>query len=174
MIRVVNAMSDPLRRTPLVQEQLAFGLNRAGRGEDAERVLLQLIESRGPNSETYGLLGRVYKDRWEAALKNGEKILARGLLDKAIDAYVKGFETDWRDAYPDSNISCRLSVMPLSERSRPANQNYWDYATMLELAGAREGRKRCHGRTREGAAGHSRELGAGNNLAEPAIDSASL
>jgi hypothetical protein len=35
MIRVSGKMPDPLRRTPLVQEQLAFGHNRAGRGEEA-------------------------------------------------------------------------------------------------------------------------------------------
>jgi hypothetical protein len=110
MIRVANAMPDPLRRTPLVQEQFAFALNRAGRGEEAEYVLLQLIESRGPSSETYGLLGRVYKDRWEAALKSGEKILARGLLDNAIDAYARGFETDWRDAYPGVNAATLMTV----------------------------------------------------------------
>jgi hypothetical protein len=150
MIRVANVMPDPLRRTPLVQEQLAFGLNRVGRGEEAERVLLQLIERRGPSSETYGLLGRVYKDRWEAALKGGEKILARGLLDKAIDAYVKGFETDWRDAYPGVNAATLMTLrtppddrlehlLPVVryavERKIDAGRpDYWDYATLLELA----------------------------------------
>ena len=45
----------------------------------------------------------MYKDRWEAALKKGDKILARGLLDNAMDTYLKGFEADWRDAYPGIN-----------------------------------------------------------------------
>ncbi|MBG0802208.1 DUF4071 domain-containing protein [Methylocystis sp. H4A] len=150
MIRVAGAMPHPLRRTPLVQEQLAFGLNRAGRGDEAERVLLELIETRGPSSETYGLLGRVYKDRWEAALKKGETILARGLLDKAIDAYVKGFETDWRDAYPGVNavtlMTLRTSpdnrvnhILPVVRYAVERNiasgkPDYWDYATLLELA----------------------------------------
>ena len=150
MIRVAGGMPDPLRRAPLVQEQLAFGLNRAGRGEEAERVLLQLIDARGPSSETYGLLGRVYKDRWEAASKKGEKILARGLLDKAIEAYVKGFETDWRDAYPginaatlmtlrtppDERVEALLPVLRYAVERKIASgkPDYWDYATLLELA----------------------------------------
>jgi len=50
MIRVAGQFPDPLRRTPLVQDQLAFGLNRARRGEEAERVLLDLIETRGPSA----------------------------------------------------------------------------------------------------------------------------
>jgi hypothetical protein len=150
MIRVAGAMPDPLRRTPLVQEQLAFGLNRAERGDEAERVLLELIDTRGPSSETYGLLGRVYKDRWEAALKTGEKLLARGLLDSAINAYMKGFETDWRDAYPGVNAVTLMTVrsppdgrvgniLPVvryavERKIASGKPDYWDYATLLELA----------------------------------------
>src|SRR5208337_3173522 len=89
MIRLAGAMPEPLRRSTLVQEQLAFALNRAGDGEKAEQVLIDLIRSRGPSSETYGLLGRVYKDRWDAAVKEGDKMLARGLLSKAIEAYLE-------------------------------------------------------------------------------------
>jgi hypothetical protein len=150
MIRLAGAMPDPLRRTPMVQEQLAFGLNRAGRGEEAERVLVQLVASRGPSSETYGLLGRVYKDRWDTALKQRERTLARGLLDRAIDAYLKGFETDWRDAYPGINAVTLMTLKtppdPRAERLLPVvryaverkiasgKPDYWDYATLLELA----------------------------------------
>ena len=150
MIRLAGAMPDPLRRTPMVQEQLAFGLNRAGRGEEAERVLVELVASRGPSSETYGLLGRVYKDRWDTALKQRERTLARGLLDRAIDAYLKGFETDWRDAYPGINAVTLMTLKtppdPRAERLLPVvryaverkiasgKPDYWDYATLLELA----------------------------------------
>jgi tetratricopeptide repeat protein len=98
-------MPKPLAETVMVKEQLALALNRAGHGERAERVLTDLIERRGPSSETYGILGRVYKDRWEAATKSGNAVLARGVLDKAIDAYLKGFETDWRDAFPGINAT---------------------------------------------------------------------
>ena len=37
MVRLVGAMPEPLRRSTLVQEQLAFALNRAGDGDKAER-----------------------------------------------------------------------------------------------------------------------------------------
>jgi hypothetical protein len=150
MVRVAKAMPEPLFRTPLVQEQLAFALNRAGQGEDAEHTLLRLIETRGPSSETFGLLGRVYKDRWEAAKKNGDVVLARGLLDKAIEAYAKGFETDWRDAYPGVNAATLMSlrnppdprlphILPVvryavERKIASGKPDYWDYATLLELA----------------------------------------
>jgi tetratricopeptide (TPR) repeat protein len=150
MIGLVKKMSPPLAATVMVQEQLALALNRAGKREEAERVLLDLISNRGPSSETYGILGRVYKDRWEAALKGGENALARGFLEKAIDAYLKGFEADWRDAYPGVNTVTLMELQdppdPRREQLVPVVQyaverkigagkpDYWDYATRLELA----------------------------------------
>jgi len=150
MIGLIKKMSSPLAASIMVQEQLALALNRAGQGEEAERVLLDLISKRGPSSETYGILGRVYKDRWDVAVKGGEKVLAKGLLDKAIDAYLKGFETDWRDVFPGINVA---TLMELKEPPDPRRSqlipviayaverkitsgrpDYWDYATLLELA----------------------------------------
>jgi tetratricopeptide (TPR) repeat protein len=150
MISLVDKMSAPLAATVMVQEQMAMAFNRAGRGERAEQILKDLLARRGPSSETYGILGRVYKDRWEAALKRGDHILARGLLDKAIDAYLRGFEADWRDAYPGINA---VTLMELREPPDPRREkllpvvafaverrfatgkpDYWDYATRLELA----------------------------------------
>jgi tetratricopeptide (TPR) repeat protein len=150
MLSLVKKMSPPLAATVMVQEQLALALNRAGQGEQAEKILLDLIQRRGPSSETYGLLGRVYKDQWDAAVKSGDKLLARGLLDKAINAYLRGFEADWRDAYPGINA---VTLMELHDPPDPRRQeilpvvtysvgrkiatgqpDYWDYATLLELA----------------------------------------
>ena len=150
MIALVGKMSRPLAETVMVQGQLALALNRAGQSERAEQVLKDLLERRGASSETYGILGRVYKDRWEAALKRGENFLARALLDKAIDAYLRGFEADWRDAYPGVNA---VTLMELKDPPDPRREqlipvvsyaaerriatgkpDYWDYATRLELA----------------------------------------
>src|SRR5262245_1949232 len=117
MVALIEKMPRPLAETVLVQEQLAFALNRLKRREQAESVLLKLIEKRGPSSETYGLLGRVYKDQWEEARNAGQGFRARGLLDKAIDAYLKGFETDWRDAYPGVNA---VTLMELKDPPHPA------------------------------------------------------
>jgi tetratricopeptide (TPR) repeat protein len=150
MIALVEKMPRPLSETILVREQLALALNRAGKGEEAERVLLELIEHRGASSETCGILGRVYKDRWEAAAKAGSSVLARGLLDKAIAAYLKGFESDWRDAYPGINAVTLMTLREPSDRRKnelipivtyaakrriaSSKPDYWDYATLLELA----------------------------------------
>ena len=150
MVDLVAELPEPLRSTVMVQEQLGFALNRAGRGEAAEKVLTDLIASRGPSSETLGILGRVYKDRWEAAAKAGESFKARALLTKAIDAYRRGFETDWRDHYPGINAVTLMELKdppdPEREKLIPvvrysverriagAKADYWDWATLLELA----------------------------------------
>jgi len=150
MIALVARMAPPLAETVMVQEQLGLALNRAKHGEEAEKVLLELIARRGPSSETYGILGRVYKDRWGNASKAGNTPLARGLLDKAIDAYLKGFEADWRDAYPGVNAATLMEqknpsdprqagLIPViayavERRIAQGNPDYWDYATRLELA----------------------------------------
>src|SRR4029077_17188009 len=70
MLALAGKMSKPLSATVIVQEQLALALNRLHQGERAERILLDLIQQRGPSSETYGILGRVYKDRWSEAVKS--------------------------------------------------------------------------------------------------------
>jgi len=150
MIGLVSRMSPPLAQSVLVQEQLGLALNRAGKGDAAERVLLDVIARQGPSSDTYGILGRVYKDRWEAAQKAGNALLARGLLAKTIDAYLTGYESDWRDAYPGVN-ACTLmeisdppdprrhALLPVvayavARRLATGKPDFWDHATRLELA----------------------------------------
>jgi tetratricopeptide (TPR) repeat protein len=151
MVQLVEERVGPsVRRTTFVREQYGFALNRLGRNESAEQVLIDVIAQRGPSSETYGLLGRVYKDRWEAAVASNDDILAQGLLDRAIDLYRKGFEADWRDSYPginavelmelreprDARADVLLPVVRYSTQRRVDTgvADYWDCATLLEIA----------------------------------------
>lgn len=150
MIKLVDQMSAPLAETVMVQEQLSLALNRNNEGEKAEKILKTLISERGPSSETYGILGRVYKDRWEALKNSGEKLEADAVLKKAIGAYLSGFEADWRDAYPGINAVTlmelmdppdprRKDLMPVviyavERRIASGEPDYWDYATLLEAA----------------------------------------
>jgi tetratricopeptide (TPR) repeat protein len=150
MVSVAERMPRPLARSPMVREQQGLALNRLKRHDEAERILLDLIRERGPSSETYGILGRVYKDQSDEAQRAGKTFFAAGLLDKAIDAYLKGFEADWRDAYPGINAVTlmeirdppdprRFQLIPVvsyaaERRLGSGEADYWDYATRLELA----------------------------------------
>lgn len=159
MVELVEAFPGQLRRVPMVREQYAFALNRrhgtaSATTDDRERairVLEELIGEQGPTSESCGLLGRIYKDQW-TALKDSSAIRARGFLRKAIDTYRRGFEADWRDAYPGIN-AVTLMVQSADEtlqaeaqrllpvvryaverRIQAGSPDYWDHATLLELS----------------------------------------
>ncbi|MBN1655697.1 MAG: DUF4071 domain-containing protein [Deltaproteobacteria bacterium] len=145
-------MPRTLQRSIMVREQLGFAYNRLGRRDEAIRVLEEVLAEQGPSSETCGLLGRIYKDRWIEATKAQQTTLASGYLERAIDTYRMGFETDPRDAYPGINaltlldiqgdeqaIAERDELIPVvryaaKRRIKTARPDYWDYATMLELA----------------------------------------
>jgi MAP3K TRAFs-binding domain len=149
MVDLYHRMPSPLQRARVTREQLAFALNREGRAAEAEVVLKDVLKEFGPSSETYGLLGRIYKDRWEAAKKAGRALEAPPLLKNAIGAYLSGFQTDWRDAYPGVNAvtlmemqekpdARQAEILPVvryaaSQKAR-TNADYWDHATLLELA----------------------------------------
>jgi tetratricopeptide (TPR) repeat protein len=150
MVKLVQQFSAPLAQTVMVREQLGLALNRLKRRDEAQYVLQKLIEERGPSSETCGILGRVYKDHWEDATKSGNAFLAKGYLDKAIKMYLQGFEADWRDAYPGINAITlmelrnppddrRNELIPvvryaIQRKIAKGKPDYWDYATLLELA----------------------------------------
>lgn len=148
MIALTERMPPPLKRARMVREQLAFALNREGRRGEAEAILLEVIAEYGPSSETNALLGRVYKDQWDEARERGA-LAAGGFLKRAIAAYLVGFEADWRDAYPGVNavtlMEMQTPVDPRQARLLPVVRyaaarraerggDYWDHATLLELA----------------------------------------
>ena len=149
MIVLFNSMPEPLKRARVVREQYGFALNRAGRSVEAEVVLKEVLKEFGPSSETNGLLGRVYKDRWDKSVKAGEEFEAPGHLENAIETYLAGFQADWRDAYPGINAVTLMEMMdepdPRQAEVLPVvrysaaqkaarNADYWDHATLLELA----------------------------------------
>jgi hypothetical protein len=149
MVALTARMPAALQRAVLVQEQLGFALNRLGRRDEAERCLTALVDAHGPSSETNGILGRVYKDKWEYEATRGDRLASHGYLRRAIDTYLAGFEWDWRDPYPGINaISLMEQLDPVDQRQRDllpvvkyavqrrlaTGPDYWDYATLLEVA----------------------------------------
>lgn len=152
MVDLYQKMPAELRNTVMIREQLGFALNRLGRREEATEVLESILSEQGPSSETCGLLGRVYKDRWSDAAKRGEDLRAGGYLDQAVLMYRRGYEADIRDAYPGVNavtlleirgdeesLSLKNELLPVvrfaaRQRLQSPRPDYWDYATLLELA----------------------------------------
>ncbi len=138
----------------VAKQQLALALNRRNRPGDREKalkILDDLVKNRGPDSETLGIKGRIHKDMYKEAAQ-AKKITAIAALDDAISAYTKGFESDPRDYYPGVNAISLLiqkgdaealkeveRLVPLvsfavARRGGVSSSDYWDLATVLELA----------------------------------------
>jgi len=163
MIDIYEKMPQLLRNQVMVREQLGFALNRragdkerqeADRNADRDRALkvLHAVEDQqGPNPETCGLIGRIYKDLWDTT-RRSDAFTARGYFKEALAAYTRGFEADMRDAYPGINAATLLDVQgsdeskakrdklvpvvrfAVEQRLRAKSPDYWDYATLVELA----------------------------------------
>jgi hypothetical protein len=131
-----------------LQQQLAMAYYKSGRSEEAEQILLSIINKYGAEPETNGLLGSVYKGMMDANIN--DDLLQQEYLKKAIEAYLDGFEADPRYFYPGINALTLMFLgdvpddrfnkfMPLVtyavERLLSAKEkDYWVQATALELA----------------------------------------
>ncbi|WP_296704372.1 TRAFs-binding domain-containing protein [Algoriphagus sp.] len=158
MVNFIESLPNHLKGTIVVQEQYGFALNRAGKKDKAIEVLNKLVEEKGGNGETLGILGRIYKDKYNEA-KASKPFLAKGFLDKAISIYTEGYQADLRDFYPGINAATlkfvrgdkdtidfakvvEYSVLTYLEkkskipfRKAPSDfEDYWPQATLLELA----------------------------------------
>lgn len=159
MIKLVERLPDAVKQHRTVQEQYGLALNRRngpGDRKEAIRVLERVIEIHGPNPETCGILGRVYKDMYTDASTAGSTFLAQGYLDEAIRWYREGYEVDPRDYYPGINAAILLlekgdekslkdlnAYVPVLEfavgrRGGLNSKDYWDIATSLHLAVLRQ------------------------------------
>ena len=173
MVALCEAMPQHLKDVIVVRQQWALALNRRNQKGDrdkAVRVLEDLVKQRGPDPETLGILGRVHKDRYKDA-KQAESITAAAALEDAIAAYTRGFEADPRDYYPGVNAVTLLiekgseesmtaadRLVPLvafavARRGGATSSDYWDLATVLELACIGNDWADCRPRP---AAGHRR------------------
>lgn len=152
MIDLCNRMPPAMQRSIMVREQYGSALNRLGRWQEAVDILEKVVAEHGPSSETFGILGRIYKDLYVKAEESGDAALAENSLRKAIDYYLRGFEADWRDAYPGINALSMLDLLGTPEaehkkaellpivmfavqrRIQSGHPDYFDYAALLEIA----------------------------------------
>ena len=156
--RVVGLADDAppeIRQSPEVRNMLVLALNRRNGTGDQERAISlmeQQIAETGGDSESFGILGRIYKDRYDQAKERDDSEEATRNLDKAIETYRNGFDKNPRDYYPGINVvnlllqrgddASRKELEDLVPRVRTAVQaklegdrvNFWDLATDLQLA----------------------------------------
>jgi len=167
MIALWGRMSPELRETPVAREQLALATNRlaeeAARAGDfaaADRFRGEAIAAieRLPRalwtSETFAILGRIFKGQADAEQKRGRAAEEAAALTRAIEQYERGLCADPRDYFPGVNaITLRIlrhrpedeerlaTLLPVvrfavARAPEPKNEDerYWQAATRLELA----------------------------------------
>ena len=146
VVRVAEKLPSEVGQRPLVQQQLAMALNRRGLPGDRERatgILLELAHTQG-DAETYGMLGRIFKDRYRETGGAAD-------LDAAVEHYRHGHERSSSDYYAGINLVTLLKVkgdpnalqeiqqlLPglrqrLEKEVESGRVDYWNVATRLEL-----------------------------------------
>jgi hypothetical protein len=110
------ATADATFQRPELQQRYAHALirspNDAGQDErlaEAERRLEAMRAHGQATSETLGLLGSAAKHRIHAQVQDGQ-MPASVEVDRAIDAYRRGFESDPGDYYPGINLVALLRL----------------------------------------------------------------
>jgi hypothetical protein len=155
LIRAADNLPSEVARTPDIIQMLALALNRRGRTGDRERgigLMQGLIGETGGDAESYGILGRIYKNEYDRQRQSGDQTAALNSLDAAIAAYRKGFEVEPSDYYPGLNAitlllsrgdqQARAQAEAMVPRVREALRlqtadgpdGYWDLAAELKLA----------------------------------------
>jgi len=148
LIRFADELPPEVRQSAQIQQTLALALNRRNGPGDRDRAVAlmeRLVKSTGGDGETHGILGRIYKDRFN---------LTRNPVDieRAIAHYRAGFEKEPSDYYPGVNLVNLLLVyggesgkrelatlLPrvreaVAARMDPERGEYWELATALHLA----------------------------------------
>lgn len=152
LVALAEVIPDELKRNPDVQQLYALALNRLGEQDKAISIINDLISKTGGDAESYGILGRIYKDRYETSKISNDFTKAQIFLDEAINNYMLGFEKQPDNYYTGVNVVNLLmlrqdenskneiqKILPLvreSLKNKMADSvpDYWIYATALELS----------------------------------------
>jgi hypothetical protein len=138
---------------PEIGQQYAMALNRIGGSDNsilAEGVLSSIIAHHGGDSETLGILGRVYKDRW---FKLRVVNWYNGYLFSALKVYWDGVDCSPRELYPAINVLTLLRIAGCEPETlirfaehidslikarieSDDEEDYFNYATRVELYAA--------------------------------------
>jgi hypothetical protein len=101
MLEYVATLPPSIADVPVVLEQRALAISKAGDPLTAVGELEALVQRDGETAERLGLIGGRYKDLWSAATDDQDRA---EYLDSAIDAYERGMLRDLNSYYPASNL----------------------------------------------------------------------
>lgn len=97
-----RAGSERFKQSPIIRELYAVALNKIGRLEDSERMIDDLSLNGQSNGECAGILGKVYKIKYEN-LQDQDRPAAVEALKKSVDILEDGFDKTF-ESYPGINM----------------------------------------------------------------------
>lgn len=119
-----------------VRRQKGLVLGKLKRKAEAEVWLEGVSKDYPHDAETYGLLGRLEKDRWVETWQNTEPDKMRDdatqneeLLRKAIETYLSGFRHDSKNYYPGIN------ALTLAHLHQHLTEEPWDAVQLQSIEG---------------------------------------
>ncbi len=149
LLEAIPTLSPVFAEQSQTQRERALALHQLGRGRDAEDVLKALL-ARPDHADTLGMLGRVHKDRWRELREGPDRMAAKTELDKAIQAYRRGFAENPGSVYAGVNAATLMAIRDptdaelqdlyralgdlLRERVAASSCDYFDLSSSLELA----------------------------------------
>jgi hypothetical protein len=114
VVQFADRLPDGMKRLVEVQQIVALALNRRSEQGDRPRAIAMmhdLVARTGGDSETFGIIGRIYKDRYSETQDPAD-------LQRAIDSYRAGFEKQPSDYYPAINLITLLTMSPDAEAKK--------------------------------------------------------
>ena len=155
VIALAEKAPEAIAKSAEVRQMLVLALNRRKEPGDQDRAIALIqdqIAETGGDSETFGILGRIYKDRYNEARRSDNEREAANYLELALQSYREGFKKNPRDYYPGINVvnlllqrddeAARAELADLVPRVREAvrmkletdRPDFWDLATDMQLA----------------------------------------
>lgn len=148
LIRAAETLPSDVAEDPQALQLLALALNRRSEGGDQDRavaLMRRLVDETGGDPETFGILGRIFKDRWRTTHDPTD-------LKEAVSDYRRGFELQPNDFYTGFNAVALLFIqnepaadaelaglLPrvkevVQQRLTSGETDYWVFSVALEIA----------------------------------------
>lgn len=119
---------NTLSKNIFLQQQLAHAYNMTGNLDKAEEILTNLINKYGNDPETNGLLGSTYKRK--SKVPGISPFQAKGYINKAVNAYQSGFDSNPAFYYPGINLVTLL----FDNNDKTAKELFEKYVPLVAYA----------------------------------------
>lgn len=148
LIRAASTLPPDVEADPQTMQLLALALNRRSESGDQERavaLMRRLIDETGGDAETFGIIGRIHKERWKGIMDPADLKDATRYYRRAFDLQPTDFYTGFNaasllflqnDAMADAELAVLLPRVKdaLQPHLITDDADYWALSTAIEVA----------------------------------------